>query len=111
MDRPFWRRRSHAPSRSTCSILATMCVLVCAMTIVAVALPDPDPVNAAGDTPYIGLWTTGSNDEAATVEDLGMGWARVSLPWFLIEPTAGEYRWPNFDDMMATMAADGRRQL
>lgn len=62
--------------------------------------------------PYVGVWTSGpSGQEAAALDDLGVGWARVFVVWSSVEPSDGVLAWSELDSTMALASGNGRRTV
>jgi hypothetical protein len=78
--------------------------------VVAGALPSAGSVDAADGEPFIGLWTDGFDAEAATLDDLGVGWGRVTVRWEEVETTPGVYTWAGLDRAFVNASGGGRRQ-
>jgi len=87
-----------------------VCALALYLLLVSsarVTLADP---RAGG--PFVGVWTSGpTTTEAAALDDLGVGWARVFVIWSTIEPSDGEFDWAGLDNSMALAAGNGRRSV
>jgi hypothetical protein len=91
--------------------LAVAAALICAVLIVALAPSTVEPAEAADSGPFIGLWSDGTATEAATMDDLGVSWGRVTLRWSDIEPTPGHFTWGGLDQAFASISGSGRRQV
>jgi hypothetical protein len=71
-----------------------------------------DAALSRGSGPFAGVWTSiPSTQEAAALDDLGVGWARVTVEWSSVEPSPGTFRWTDLDRAMTLAAGDGRRSV
>jgi hypothetical protein len=87
---------------------------VAALVLLQIVLPtSPTAVAYAAPTPggaFTSVWTNGpSSSEAAGLDDLGTGWARVTVQWNAIEPSGGTFNWTALDQQMAAASNGGRR--
>jgi len=90
--------------------LAVALAVVCAVLVPALAPSTVESVEAAASGPFIGLWTDGFPPDITALDDLGVGWGRVTVRWSEIEPTRGAYTWTALDQMFANVSGGGRRQ-
>ncbi len=82
------------------------------------APPDP-PSSESGSVvdrrasgPFVGVWTAGPSDqESAALDDLSVGWARVSVLWSTVQPSSGTFAWTALDQSMALASGNGRRSV
>lgn len=51
------------------------------------------PAFGLGDSPHLSEGAASSAPLAQTITSLGAGWVREELPWNLVEPQPGAYRW------------------
>jgi hypothetical protein len=99
-------------SRDTVWQWLAITVALVGMALVVQAKPSAAvSVEAAEGEPFIGIWSGGSDAEAETMDDLGVGWGRVTVRWVDVEPRPGVYTWASLDQAFVNASGDGRRQL
>jgi hypothetical protein len=101
---------STAPRLSTPRRLAIIVALCCAALVVDAMPAMVVPASAADGGPFIGLWSDGTAAEAATMDDLGVSWGRVTVRWSAVELMSGTYSWASLDQAFANVSNNGRRQ-
>ncbi|MCA1648163.1 MAG: hypothetical protein LC797_22790, partial [Chloroflexi bacterium] len=76
------------------------------------------PIAAAESTDsstrsFAGVWTSSVGaPEAVTLDQLGVGWARVTIVWSAIQPdSADRFDWPPLDEAMSSASGRGRRSV
>ena len=61
--------------------------------------------------PYVGMWTTGSPAEAGQLDQLGVGWARVTAVWATVQPAPGTFDFADLDAQVSAASGGGKRQV
>ena len=49
--------------------------------------------------------------DAASLDDLGVGWARLTVDWSSVQPTADSFFWTDLDQAMALARGGGQRRV
>ena len=67
---------------------------------------------ASAGGPFTAVWTGGpTSAEASALDDLGVGWARVTITWNAVEPSAGTFQWATLDQQMAAATGGAQRTV
>jgi hypothetical protein len=73
---------------------------------------DNEVTDAPPGGPFVGVWTSGpSAADAAALDDLSVGWARLSVSWSSVQPNAGTFDWTALDQSMALARGNGQRRV
>jgi hypothetical protein len=98
----------------SCVLGSTMLVgLMAAHPGVLHAGSEIQPGDALGGASFVGVWTSEpSTVDAASLDELGVGWARLSVQWSTVQPGSGDaFDWTALDQSMALARGSTHRRV